>query len=112
MPERITFGHQRLKVVYLAVKNHGDGAIFIEKRLLTGGNINNRQSPMPECQPRLQVEIPLIRPAMALNVVHSLHQGTIKTPFATRIKKTRQTAHVTFLFFPGTQRRIRRTIFQ
>ncbi len=74
MAERLQLGNQFLEVVDLAIENHGNRAIFIEQRLLTRRQIDDRQTAMTETETGLDVLATFIRTAMELALIHALDQ--------------------------------------
>jgi hypothetical protein len=64
--ERFELGHQFLEVVDLAVEHHDDRAVFVEQRLLAGGEVDDRQPPVPEAHARFQMQAAFVRAAMEL----------------------------------------------
>src|SRR5207302_1827050 len=57
-------GDQLLVVVDLAVEDDDDAAVLVEKRLLPGREIDDREPPVPEAQPRLEMQAALVGPAV------------------------------------------------
>ena len=92
--QRFEFRHQLLEVVDLAVEHHRDAAVLVEHRLLAAGDVDDRQTPVAQRQPRLEVVAALIRAAMVLGVVHAPHQRLVKVARTARVEHSGNAAHV------------------
>jgi hypothetical protein len=69
-------------VVYLAVEDDPDRSILIPHRLMTTGNINDRQAPVAEMYAKLFInpEAFSVGPAMSKLLRHSLKQSIVNDP--------------------------------
>jgi hypothetical protein len=64
--QRLQFGDQFLVVVDLAVEDHDHRAVFVEQRLLAGGDVDDGQAPVAEAQAGLDVQAAFVRAAVRL----------------------------------------------
>src|SRR5205807_450080 len=64
-------GDQLLVVVDLAVEDDDDAAVLVEKRLLPGRKVDDRQAPVPEAQSRLEMQAAFVGPAVKLRLAHA-----------------------------------------
>ena len=69
--ERGELRDQLLVVVDLAVEDDDDAAVLVEERLLAGGEVDDREPPVPEAEPGLEVRGALVGAAMVLALVHA-----------------------------------------
>ena len=87
-------GHQRLEVIDLAVIDDTDRLILVEQRLVTGGQIDDRQAAVAEPQPRCQMEAVAVRSAMPEDIGHMAQQAPIDPPMSPMIEDSRYAAHL------------------
>ena len=76
-PSGLQLGDQFLEVVDLAVEDDDDRAVFVEQRLLAGGDVDDRQAPVAEAEARLDVQAAFVRAAVELRVVHALQHDAV-----------------------------------
>ena len=93
MAERLQFRHELLKVVDLAVEDDADAAVLVEERLLTGGDVDDRQTAMPEAEAGLDVDAALVGTAVVLGFVHPLQRGAIDVALAAGVEDAGDAAH-------------------
>ena len=66
VPKGLQFGDEVLVVVDLAIEDHHHGPVFIEQRLLTGGNVDDGQPAVAKAHARLDVHAAFVRAAVKL----------------------------------------------
>ncbi len=71
VPQRLQLGNELLIVIDLAVEYDDDGLVLVVERLMSGGEIDDGQSPVAERHAGLEVLAEVVRPAMRLRVVHA-----------------------------------------
>ena len=76
-PSGLQLGDQLLEVVDLAVEDDDHRAVFVEQRLLAGGDVDDRQAPVAEADAGLDVQAAFVRAAVVLRLVHALQHGAI-----------------------------------
>src|SRR5512135_1428406 len=74
--------NELLVVVDLAVEHDDHAAVLVEQRLLASGKIDDRQPPMAEAEPGLDVQPALVRSAVMLGFVHARDEIARDRPFA------------------------------
>ena len=94
VPQRLQLGDQLLVVVDFTVEDHHHGTVFIEQRLLAGGNVDNGQTPVAQSDAGLDVQAAFVRPAVQLRVVHTLQHRTADVAAATGVENSSDSAHV------------------
>ena len=90
----LQFRNQLLVVVDFSVKDHYDRAVFVEQRLLAGGNVDDGQAPMAQTYAGFDMQAALVRTAMQLRVVHTLEYGAVDVACAAGVKNSGNAAHV------------------
>jgi hypothetical protein len=96
--ERRQLCHQRLKIIDLAVEDDANRAVLVELRLVAGHEIDNRQSPVPQPDPRGKVETVAVRSAMGDDLGHATEQAAIDIARSAEIEDPGYAAH---FFQPG-----------
>ena len=76
-PSGLQLGDQFLVVVDLAVEDDDDRAVFVEQRLLAGGEVDDGQPAVAEAHAGLEVQAAFVRPAVRLRLVHALQHGAV-----------------------------------
>ena len=102
MAQRLQFGNQFLVVVDLAVVDDRDAAVFVVQRLLAGRQIDDRQPPVAEAHPRLQMQSAFVGAAVELRLVHPIEEATVDFPPALAVENTCYSAHR--IVFPSSMR--------
>ena len=88
------FGHQRLEIVDLTVVDDADCPVLVEQRLVTGREIDDRQSTVAEPDPRLDMVAFAIRSPMTEDIGHAAQQGSIDLGLPAIVEDTRYAAHL------------------
>jgi len=91
--ERRQFRHERLKIVNLAVEDDAHRAVLVELRLVAGDEIDDRQPPMSQPDPRRKVEAVAVRSAMGENAGHSMQQRAIDVAAPAEVEDPGYAAH-------------------
>ena len=91
--ERLQLRDQFLVVVDLAVEDDAHAVVFVVERLLAGGQVDDRQAPVPQADARLDMQAALVRAAMELGFVHPVQHGTIDVAPAAGIENAGDAAH-------------------
>ncbi len=94
--ERNQFRNQLLVVVDLAVEHHTDALVLVVERLLPGGQVDDRQPPVTESEPGLDVQAALIRATMVLRFVHPRQNRTVNMTLTTGIENSGNAAHIEY----------------
>ena len=93
MSERLQFRDQFLEVVDLAVEHDADAAIFVVQRLLPRGEVDDRQTAVPQPDARLDMHPALHRSPMKLRFVHAYEHVAVDFASATGIENSGYSAH-------------------
>jgi len=91
--QRLQLGDEALVVVDFAVEDDHDRAVFVEQRLLAGGNVDDRQAPVAQANAGLDVQAAFVGAAVQLRVVHALQGGAVNGGAAAGVKNTGNAAH-------------------
>ncbi len=81
------------EVEYLAIADNHDCTIFVIKRLITAGQVNDCQPPETKTQVLFLMKPRIIRPPMHQGVGHSTQQRSFHPPLSPTIKNTGYSAH-------------------
>ena len=93
MPPRLQTLAQFPEVEYLAIADNHNCTIFIIKRLITAGKIDNGQPPETETQVLLLMKPRIIRPTVYQGVGHGTQQRSFHPSLSPTIKNTGYSAH-------------------
>jgi hypothetical protein len=93
MSSRDQLSGKLFEIVDLSVVNHDHGTVFIEKRLMTSAQVDDREPPMSKTYPRLQVNAGVIRSTMSLYITHSSEHILSDGTSLAAIKLSGYTAH-------------------
>ncbi len=93
MAQRLQFRDQLLVVVDFAVEYHHHRAVFVEQRLLAGGNVDDRQAPVTQADAGLDMQAALVRPAVQLRIVHALQHRAADVAAAAGVENSGDSAH-------------------
>ena len=93
VPEGLQLRNQFLVVVDLPVEDHDHRAVLVVERLLTRGDVDDRQAPMAEAHAGLEVQALTVRAAVCLRVVHALQQRAIEVAARTGVEQTCNATH-------------------
>ena len=91
--QRLQLGDQLLVVVDLAVEDDDHRAVFVEQRLLAGGDVDDRQPPVAEAHAGLEVQAAFVRAAVGLRVVHALQHRAVHLARAAGVEDAGDAAH-------------------
>ena len=91
--ERRQLRHQRLKIVDLPVVDDAHRAVFIELRLVAGDQIDDRQPPHPQPDPRCNVETVAVRSTVRDDFGHAMDQDPVDIAVAAKIEDAGYAAH-------------------
>jgi len=91
--QRLELGHEFLEVVDLAVKDDADAAVLVEKRLLAGGDVDDRQAAVAKAQARLDVQAAFVGAAVVLRIVHSRQRRAVDRTGTAGIEEAGDAAH-------------------
>jgi hypothetical protein len=93
MAERLQFGDERLVVVDFAVEDDADSFVFVIKRLLAGGEVDDREATVAKPDAGFKMQAAFVRAAVELRFVHAMEHRTIDVAFASGIKNAGYAAH-------------------
>jgi hypothetical protein len=91
MAQRLQLGDQFLVVVDLAVEDHHHRAVFVEQRLLAGGDVDDGQAPVAEAQAGLDVQAAFVGPRWTAR--RSCGAARMSTGFAAGVEDAGDAAH-------------------
>jgi len=87
-------GHQRLKIVDLAVVDDADRSVLVEQRLIAGREVDYRQPTVAEPDPRLDVVAIAVWSAMTKDIGHAPQQGAIDIGLSAPVEDAGYPAHL------------------
>src|SRR5260370_36660262 len=98
MGRRHEFGHHGLEIVDLAVVDDADRPILVEKRLIAGHEVDDRQAAVAEPYPRRKMETVAVRSAMTEDIGHMPQHRPVELALSAIIEHTRYPAHLMIRF--------------
>lgn len=93
MAERRQLRHQRPKIVDLAVEDDAHRAVLVELGLVASREIDDRQSPIPQPDPRRKVETVAVRSTVSDDFGHPMEQDPVDIAAPTEIEDSGYAAH-------------------
>jgi hypothetical protein len=101
--------HQILEVVDLAVEDDDDRAVLVEQRLLSGGEVDDRQAAVTESDARFEMQPALVRTPMELGLVHAMQEVARDVAIAEGVEDAGYAAHGFSLVCCGSWLRLVKT---
>ena len=88
----LKLGPQGLEVVNLAIEDDAHLAVGRKEWLLAGGQVDDRQAPMPQGKAGFQMDVVFIGAAVGLYVVDATRQIGVERAHTAQVKKAGDTA--------------------
>ena len=80
-------------VIDFAIKHDPDGAVLVADRLMTSGDVDDAEPPMPQPNPEINEDALVIGTAMTQRLVHAMHRFPLHDTGLIEFEDSANSAH-------------------